>query len=63
MVIDHEVYLSYKKGNCSNAKALSLIQLNMADLPQCCLDFSALFLDEIIKYKYISISFVNNNHQ
>ena len=32
----HEVYLSYKKGYCSNAKALSLIQLNMADLPQSC---------------------------
>ena len=25
-----------KNGYCSNAKALSLIQLNMADLPQCC---------------------------
>ena len=36
MVIDHEVYLSCKKGYGSNAKALSLIQLNMADLPQCC---------------------------
>ena len=36
MVIDHEVYLSYKKDYCYNAKALSLIQLNMADLSQCC---------------------------
>ena len=32
MVIYHEVYLSYKKGYCSNAKALSLMQPNMADL-------------------------------
>ena len=45
MVIDHEV-MSYKKGYCFNAKALSLIQLNMADLPQCCRDFSASFLGQ-----------------
>ena len=46
MVIDHEVYLSYKKGYCSNAKALCLIQINMADLPQCCSDFSVSFLGQ-----------------
>ena len=63
MVIDHEVYLSYKKGYCSYAKVLSLIQLNMTDLPQCCLVFSASFLDKINKYKYISTSFINNNYQ
>ena len=33
MVIDHEVYQCYKKGYCSNAKALSLIEFNMADPP------------------------------
>ena len=30
------MYQSYKKGYCSKAKASSLIQLNMAYLPQCC---------------------------
>ena len=29
MVIDHEVYLSCKTGNCSNAKDIALIQPNM----------------------------------
>ena len=29
MVIGHEIYLSYNKHYCSNAKALSLMQLNM----------------------------------
>ena len=63
MVLDHEVYLSYKKGYCSNAKALSLIQLNIADPPNAAEISVRVFLDRINKYKYISISFVNNNHQ
>ena len=29
MVIDNEVYLSCKKGYCSNAKGIALIQLDM----------------------------------
>ena len=38
VVIVHEVglYLSCKKGYCSNAKGIAPIQLNMADLPQFC---------------------------
>ena len=51
MMIDHEVYLSYKKGyrNCSNAKGIALIQLNAAEISV------QAILDKIIKYKYVSI--------
>ena len=49
MVIDHEVHLSYKKGYCSNAKGIALIQLNAAEISV------QAILDKIIKYKYISI--------
>ena len=44
MEIDHEVYLSYKKGYCSNAKGIALIQLNAAEISV------QAILDKIIKY-------------
>ena len=58
MVIVHEVYLSCKKGYCSNAKGIAPIQLNMADLPQFC----AILVQDSSWTRTLK-SFVNINHQ